>query len=78
MASNQASQEIGRPVWVRPPKSGTLEFYSGFSRAKLYQLEAEGDIRGGSIKKPGQKKGTHVFNLQSVLDYIENTVGNAE
>lgn len=60
----------GRPVWIRSPKSGT-EFYSGFSRAKLYELAAEGKIESRSIRKPGQVKGTRLFKLQSILDFIE-------
>jgi hypothetical protein len=72
--SHEIPNERGRPVWVRPPKPGTLEYYSGFSRAKLYQLEAEGKIRGGSIKGPHQKKGTHLFHLQSILDFVETIV----
>jgi hypothetical protein len=60
----------GLPVWIRSPKTGT-EFYSGFSRAKLYELAAEGKIESRSIRKPGQVKGTRLFKLQSILDFIE-------
>ena len=39
------SERVGPvPVWIRAPKSG-CEFYSGFSRAKLYQLADAGSIR---------------------------------
>jgi hypothetical protein len=62
-------QHNGRPEWVRPPKNG-VEFYSGFSRARLYQGAAEGDFRSVSIRKPGQTKGTRLFHLQSILDFI--------
>jgi hypothetical protein len=74
MTSHEIPNERGRPVWIRPPKVGSLEFYSGASRAKLYQWEAEGKIRGGSIKDPKKKKGTHFFHLQSILDFIEKTI----
>lgn len=63
-------QHNGRPVWIRCPKQG-VDFYSGFSRARLYQGAADGDFRSVSIRKPGQTKGTRLFHLQSVLDYIE-------
>jgi hypothetical protein len=63
-------QSNGLPVWIRPPKSG-LEFYSGFSRAKLYELAGTGAIRSVSIREPGQTKGTRLFHLQSILDLIE-------
>ncbi len=63
-------QSAGRPVWIRSPKQG-VDFYSGFSRARLYQGAADGDFRSVSIRKPGQTKGTRLFHLQSILDYIE-------
>ena len=63
-------QSNGLPVWIRPPKSG-LEFYSGFSRAKLYELAGTGAIRSVSIRELGQVKGTRLFNLASILAFIE-------
>ncbi len=75
-------QTNGLPVWVRAPKTGP-EFFSGFSRAKLYQLAAEGKIRSVSIREPGAIKGTRLFHLGSILAYIEKceaeaTVENVE
>ena len=58
------------PVWIRAPKSGP-EHYCGFSRSKLYELESEGEIIGRSIRKPGQIRGTKLFNLRSILEFIE-------
>jgi hypothetical protein len=63
------SQSNGRPEFIRSPKQG-VEFYSGFSRAKLYELAGTGAIRSVSIRKPGQTKGTRLFHLQSILDFI--------
>jgi hypothetical protein len=62
-------QSNGLPVWIRPPKQG-VEFYSGFSRAKLYEGAGKGHFRSVSIRAPGQVKGTRLFNLQSILDFI--------
>jgi hypothetical protein len=59
----------GLPIWIRSPKVGT-EFYSGFSRAKLYEAATSGNIRSVSIRAPGQVKGTRLFHLQSILDFI--------
>ena len=64
-------QSAGRPVWIRPPKQG-VEFYSGLSRAKLYELGSKGRIDTRSLRDPGAIKGTRLFRLQSILDYIEN------
>ena len=58
------------PCWVRSPKSGP-EHFSGFSRAKLYELAGKGAIRSVSIRGSGQVKGTRLFNLASILDFID-------
>jgi hypothetical protein len=63
-------QHNGQPAWVRSPKNG-IEFYTGFSRAKLYELAGKGAIRSVSIREPGQTKGTRLFNLASILAFIE-------
>jgi hypothetical protein len=60
------------PVWVRAPSIGP-EFFSGFTRAKLYQLSAAGLIESRSIKEPGKERGCRLFNLRSILEYIEST-----
>jgi hypothetical protein len=54
---------------VRSPKSGT-EYYSGFTRSKLYELAGKGAIRSVSIREPGQTKGTRLFHLASILDFV--------
>jgi len=59
------------PIWVRSPKSGP-EHYTGFGRSKLYELAATGKIKSRSIREPGQIKGTRLFNLRSILDFIES------
>ena len=58
------------PVWIRAPKSGT-EFFTGFSRAKLYEMAGTGAIRSVSIRELGAVKGTRLFHLASILSYIE-------
>jgi hypothetical protein len=64
--------EASRPVWVRAPKPGEVEFYSGLGRGKLYQAEAAGHIKTASLKPPGAVRGVKLFNLKSVLDYVES------
>jgi hypothetical protein len=58
------------PVWIRSPKSGP-EFYTGFTRSKLYEAASKGYIRSVSIRQPGQIKGTRLFELNSILAFIE-------
>lgn len=62
-------QSNGLPVWIRPPKQG-VEFYSGLSRAKLYELGGKGKIQTRTLRDPGAIKGTRLFLLKSVLDFI--------
>jgi hypothetical protein len=62
----------GLPVWVRAPGKGP-EYWSGFSRSKLYELSKDRKIRSVSIREPGQKKGTRLFHLKSILAFIETT-----
>lgn len=57
------------PVWIRAPITGP-EFYTGFTRAKLYEGANKGHFRSVSIREPGQVKGTRLFNLKSILDFI--------
>jgi hypothetical protein len=60
----------GLPVWIRSPKTGP-DYFCGFSRSKLYDAATKGHIRSVSIREPGQMKGTRLFNLASILAYIE-------
>jgi hypothetical protein len=62
----------GLPVWIRPPKSG-CDYWCGLSRSKLYQLAQEQKIKSRSIREPGQIKGTRLFELRSILDFIERS-----
>lgn len=57
------------PVWIRPPKTGN-DFWCSLSRAKLYELAAAGKIVSRSIREVGQIKGTRLFLLSSVFDFI--------
>ena len=63
------------PVWIRSPKSGP-EHYTGIGRSKLYELNAQGKIRSVSIREPGQLKGTRLFDLRSILRFLDSCDGN--
>lgn len=62
-------QSNGNPVWIRSPKHG-VQHHCGLSRAKLYEGAGKGHFRSVSIREPGQVKGTRLFHLQSILDFI--------
>lgn len=57
------------PCWIRSPKGGP-EHYTGFSRAKLYELAGDAKIRSVSIREPGKVKGVRLFHLGSILDFV--------
>lgn len=65
------------PVWVRPPRGGSVEFYSGQSRATLYSWASQGFIRSVSIRPKGQVKGIRCFLLSSILDFIAKCEASA-
>jgi len=49
-----------------------MEFFTGLSRSKLYEGAAQGHFKSASIREPGQTKGTRLFNLASILSFIES------
>ena len=60
------------PVWIRSPRRGH-EHYTGLSRAKLYKLAGLGVIQSRSLREPGHVRGVRLFNLRSILDYIDRS-----
>ena len=73
MNTEPSTQTNGQPIWVRAPKSGN-EFYTGLSRSKLYELAAAGKIVTASIRNEEEMKGTRLFKLQSILDFLETQI----
>jgi hypothetical protein len=58
------------PIWIRAPARGP-EYYTGFTRPKLYELAGKGRIRSVAIREPGRIRGCRLFHLQSILDFID-------
>jgi hypothetical protein len=58
------------PRWIRAPRKGQ-EYWTGFSRSKLYELAKDGKIRSVSIREAGHEKGTRLFELRSILEFID-------
>lgn len=75
-AELMAERQGQLPVWIRSPKSGP-EHYCGFSRAKLYELAGDGKIRSVSIREKGRSKGTRLFHLGSILDFVARCEADA-
>ena len=59
------------PRWIRAPIRGP-EYWTGFSRSKLYELAKDKKIRSVSIRDAGQAKGTRLFELRSILAFIDS------
>jgi len=68
-AELQAERDGHLPIWIRSPKSGP-EHFTGFSRAKLYELAGDSKIRSVSIREQRQVRGVRLFHLGSILDFV--------
>jgi len=66
-----AMRQRGLPEWIRSPKTGKQEHYTGLTRPTLYRLAGDGKIRSTSLREPGMAFGTRLFHLPSILAYIE-------
>ena len=64
--------EALHPIWVRAPRSGQTEFYTGLGRGKLYQLASSGRLKTAVLKAPGTIRGVRLFNLKSLLHYVDS------
>lgn len=67
MLNNDNSTNFQR--WIRLPTRGRCPF-TGFSRAKFYELIERGLIKSANIKAPGKLTGVRLIWLPSVLDFI--------
>ena len=61
----QTEHIAGLPVWVRPPRNSVQEFYTGLSKAKLYELAY-------CLKREWDEKGRE----QERYDYISHKLFN--
>lgn len=50
----------------------------GIGRSQLYQLSAEGKIRGVSLRKRGALKGKRLWECDSIRRYIRSQMESAE
>lgn len=48
--------------------------YSGLSRARIYGLLADGQIRSASIRAKGRRRGIRVIDRLSIDEFIEKNV----
>jgi hypothetical protein len=72
LSSFELKQNAGLPVWIRAPKQGGVDLFCGLTRSKLYELASKGRIKSVSLRESHQIRGTRLFNLPSILSYIES------
>jgi hypothetical protein len=61
--------------WMRVPLASR---YSGFSRASLYRLMAEGQIRSASVRGKGKARGIRVVDKASIDELLEKLADTPE
>jgi hypothetical protein len=62
------------PRWLRVPAAVT---YSGISRAKLFVLMAEGQIKSASITSAGKSRGIRVIDRLSIDKFLSSLTREA-
>ena len=65
------------PVWIRLPKQGVNEFFTGMKRDQISTLCSPGKdgsppkVRSKICRKPGAKRHIRLIHLGSLLKYVE-------
>jgi hypothetical protein len=59
------------PRWLKVPAAVA---YSNLSRAKLYSLMSEGQIRSASIRSKGRERGIRIVDRFSIDRFMENNI----
>ena len=59
------------PAFVRLPRAGHREPYSGLSRTQLFALIKTGRVKSHSLKTPGATRGVRLIDAQSLRTAIE-------
>ena len=62
------------PAFVRLPRPGEREPYSGLCRSQLFQLIKSGRVKSYSLKSPGTKRGVRLIDTTSLRQLIEGNL----
>jgi len=60
------------PAFVRLPRPGQREPYSGLCRSQLFQLIKSGRVKSHSLKMPGTTRGVRLIDAISLRAAIES------
>ena len=73
MFSYEVLEDIPKlqPRWLRVP---TAAAYSGISRARLYLLLSDGEIKSASVRARGRGRGIRVVDRESIDAFLEKNL----
>lgn len=60
------------PAFVRLPRAGQREPFSGLTRSALFTLIKSGRVKSHSLKQPGCKRGVRLIDAISLRAVIES------
>jgi hypothetical protein len=66
-----------RPCYVRLPRTGEKETFTGLGRSKLWSILQTGRVKSICLRKPGALRGARLINLDSLLAYLASMESEA-
>jgi hypothetical protein len=61
-----------QPAFVRLPRPGQREPFSGLCRSQLFQLIKTGRVKSHSLKMPGATRGVRLIDTASLVSAIQS------
>jgi hypothetical protein len=61
------------PTFVRLPRPGQRELFSGLTRSTLFNLIKTGRVKSHSLKMPGCSRGIRLIDFKSLCEAISGT-----
>lgn len=61
---------LARPEYVRLPRTGEKETFTGLGRSKLWEILQSGRVKSICLRKPGALRGARLIQLDSLLAYL--------
>lgn len=65
-----------RPAFIRLPKAGQRDPFTGLSRTALFELLRKGKVKSISMKQPGNKRGIRLIDADSLVAAINAESGS--
>ncbi|HOX57126.1 MAG TPA: hypothetical protein P5205_08270 [Candidatus Paceibacterota bacterium] len=58
------------PAFIRIPRAGTRDPYTGLTRTALFALVKDGKVKSISLRQPGCKRGVRLIDARSLVETI--------